>query len=564
MLRYKIVKNRKDLMLKQITIRDYAVVASLDMDLEDGMTVITGETGAGKSIMLDALGLCIGDRADARTVRPGAKRADITASFQIDKLPAVAAWLRERELDLPTQECILRRVAGADGRSKAFINGAPATLVDCAAVGALLVDIHSQHAHQSLLRRASQRALLDATAGATELATQVAETSMQWQTIATELEQKTGQSEADTARFDLLSYQVSELDTLNLGAAELESLEAEQKQLLNADFLLDSAGQAQEHCEQQLEQLVRARQLVSDERHEGSNINNIREMLETAEIQLQEAHSELSRYTDQLDRDPARLQSVSERLEQVYDLARKHRVMPEELTHRHAQLTAELEALNSGPDQLAQLEAALKNAQAAWVKNAKKLTDKRKKAAKQLIGHVSATLNRLAMERCDFQVVLTPRAEGTPDPAGAEQVEFLISTNPGSALGSLAKIASGGELSRISLALQVAAAESATAPTMIFDEVDVGIGGGVAEVVGELLSRLSQRVQVLCVTHLAQVACKGSHHLQVSKTGDASAVFTEVHLLETEERVEEIARMQGGLTITESTRAHAREMLNTQ
>lgn len=549
-------------MLKQITIRDYAVVASLDMDLESGMTVITGETGAGKSIMLDALGLCIGDRADARTVRPGAKRADITAVFQIDELPAVGSWLHERELDLPTQECILRRVAGADGRSKAFINGAPATLVDCAAVGALLVDIHSQHAHQSLLRRASQRALLDATAGATGLAAEVAQASAQWHTLAAELEQKKGQSAADTARFDLLSYQVSELDTLDLGAEELQSLEAQQKQLHNADFLIDSAGQAQEHCEQQLEQLVRTRQLVSDERHEGATMNNIREMLETAEIQLQEAQSELIRYTDQLDRDPGQLQWVTDRLEQVYDLARKHRVMPEELTQRHAQLKVELETLNAGPDQLNQLEEGLEIAQSTWSKSAKKLTAKRKKASKQLMGHVSTTLARLAMERCDFQVVLTQRAEGTPDPAGAEQVEFLISTNPGSAPGSLAKIASGGELSRISLALQVAAAESATAPTMIFDEVDVGIGGGVAEVVGELLKQLSQRVQVLCVTHLAQVACKGLNHLQVSKTGDAAAVFTEVNLLETEARVEEIARMQGGLTITESTRAHAREMLN--
>ncbi len=549
-------------MLKQITIRDYAVVASLDMDLESGMTVITGETGAGKSIMLDALGLCIGDRADARTVRPGAKRADITAVFQIDELPAVGNWLHERELDLPTQECILRRVAGADGRSKAFINGAPATLVDCAAVGALLVDIHSQHAHQSLLRRASQRALLDATAGATGLAAEVAQASAQWHTLATELEQKTGQSAADTARFDLLTYQVSELDTLDLGAEELQSLEAQQKQLHNADFLIDSAGQAQEHCEQQLEQLVRTRQLVSDERHEGATMNNIREMLETAEIQLQEAQSELIRYTDQLDRDPGQLQWVTDRLEQVYDLARKHRVMPEELTQRHAQLKVELETLNAGPDQLNQLEKDLEIAQSTWSKTAKKLTAKRKKAAKQLIGHVSTTLTRLAMERCDFQVGLTQRSEDTPDPAGAEQVEFLISTNPGSPPGSLAKIASGGELSRISLALQVAAAESATAPTMIFDEVDVGIGGGVAEVVGELLNQLSQRVQVLCVTHLAQVACKGLNHLQVSKTGDAAAVFTEVNMLETEARVEEIARMQGGLTITESTRAHAREMLN--
>ncbi len=549
-------------MLKQITIQDYAIVEALDIDLAEGMTVITGETGAGKSIMLDALGLCVGDRADARTVRPGARRADITAIFDVGALPQAQDWLVERALDLSSGECILRRVVGADGRAKAFINGSPATLADCEALGKLLVDIHSQHAHQSLLRRGSQRMLLDAFAGAQKQVAKVTEIAHRWRTLSDTLERLTGKSEADTARLDLLKYQVSELNELSLEADELQQLEQEQKQLLNADFLMDSASEALGICEAQADQLTRLRQLMADERHDGSAVTNIREMLETAEIQFQEGRRELLGYTDSLERDPARLQWVENRLENIYDLARKHRVMPEQLMSHHATLAEELEELEGGEHDLERLQGELQDCHADYEKHAGKLSQQRAKASKQLMAQVSSILTRLAMAHCDFQIVLSKRTDERPDAAGAESIEFLISTNPGSAPGSLAKIASGGELSRISLALQVAAAECATAPTMIFDEVDVGIGGGIAEIVGELLSQLSQRVQVLCVTHLAQVACKGHHHLRVSKSGDKSAIFTHVNPLREEERVEEIARMQGGVTITDSTRAHAREMLS--
>jgi len=549
-------------MLKQVTIQDYAIVEALDIDLAEGMTVITGETGAGKSIMLDALGLCVGDRADARTVRPGARRADITAIFDVGALPQAQDWLVERALDLASGECILRRVVGADGRAKAFINGSPATLADCAALGKLLVDIHSQHAHQSLLRRGSQRMLLDAFAGAQKQVAKVAEIAHRWRTLSDTLERLTGKSEADTARLDLLKYQVSELNDLSLDADELQQLEQEQKQLLNADFLMDSASEALGICEAQADQLTRLRQLMADERHDGSAVTNIREMLETAEIQFQEGRRELLGYTDSLERDPARLQWVENRLENIYDLARKHRVMPEQLLSHHATLAEELEELEGGEHDLERLQGELQDCHADYGKHAGKLSQQRSKASKQLMAQVSSILARLAMAHCDFQIVLSKRTDERPDPTGAESIEFLISTNPGSAPGSLAKIASGGELSRISLALQVAAAECATAPTMIFDEVDVGIGGGIAEIVGELLSQLSQRVQVLCVTHLAQVACKGHHHLQVRKSGDKSAIYTHVNPLSEEERVEEIARMQGGVTITDSTRAHAREMLS--
>jgi len=548
-------------MLKHIVIRDYAIVDALDIELEGGMTVITGETGAGKSIMLDALGLCVGDRADSRTVRPGAKRAEITAVFTLSDIPSASQWLKERELDDDADECILRRTVTADGRSKAFINGVPATLAETGELGELLVDIHSQHAHQSLLRKSHQRDMLDAFAGASELAQALAETAQQCERLTIEFERLANQNEADTARLELLRYQVNELEELGLQSAEIEILEAEQKQLANAGFLLESAGQAAEGCEVQSEEIRRLRGLMADERHNFAAVANIREMLSSAEIHLDEARSELTRYADGIELDPSRLAEVDQRLEAIYDLARKHRVMPERLFEHHLALNAELEGLDGGDERLDQLRAEIKNARAEYSKLASRLTNQRTKAAVEIADKVSSILSKLAMERCSIKIALTPHAPESYHPRGNEDVEFLISTNPGAEPGPLAKIASGGELSRISLALQVAAAENATVPTMIFDEVDVGIGGAVAEVVGDLLHHLSARVQVLCVTHLPQVAAKGDQHLQVSKAGDKNSVSTTLAALDTQSRISEIARMLGGMKITESTLAHAREML---
>ena len=548
-------------MLKHIVIRDYAIVDALDIELEGGMTVITGETGAGKSIMLDALGLCVGDRADSRTVRPGAKRAEITAVFTLSDIPSASQWLKERELDDDADECILRRTVTADGRSKAFINGVPATLAETGELGELLVDIHSQHAHQSLLRKSHQRDMLDAFAGASELAQALAETAQQCERLTIEFERLANQNEADTARLELLRYQVNELEELGLQSAEIAILEAEQKQLANAGFLLESAGQAAEGCEVQSEEIRRLRGLMADERHNFAAVANIREMLSSAEIHLDEARSELTRYADGIELDPSRLAEVDQRLEAIYDLARKHRVMPERLFEHHLALNAELEGLDGGDERLDQLRAEIKNARAEYSKLASRLTNQRTKAAVEIADKVSSILSKLAMERCSIKIALTPHAPESYHPRGNEDVEFLISTNPGAEPGPLAKIASGGELSRISLALQVAAAENATVPTMIFDEVDVGIGGAVAEVVGDLLHHLSARVQVLCVTHLPQVAAKGDQHLQVSKAGDKNSVSTTLAALDTQSRISEIARMLGGMKITESTLAHAREML---
>ena len=557
---YNIAISQDFIMLQHLSIRDYAIVDHLEVDFGAGMTVITGETGAGKSIMLDALGLCLGDRADSRTVRPGANRAEISASFNLDAQPEALAWLVERELDRAEGDCLLRRTVTAEGRSRAFINGVPATLVDCAELGALLVDIHSQHAHQSLLRKSAQADLLDAYAGSTALARDVANSAHHVQALLAERDQLSGQSAELTARRDLLRYQTGELEHLGLTEGEIERLETDQKMLTNAEFLLQSAGHSAEDCERLAEQVSRLAQLFQDPRHDERRTQNIRELLSSAEIQLAEAHSDLQRYSESVELDPARLTEVNHRLEAIHDLARKHRVPPAALTDHLQAMLEELGALEGNDDRLVAIEQDLKNAQSAYQKLASELSAARRKAGKSLRKAVHEVLGQLAMGNCELQIELTATAENVCSPRGLETVEFLVSTNPGSAPGPLNKIASGGELSRLSLALQVAAADNATVPTMVFDEVDVGVGGAVAEVVGDLLRKLSQQVQVMCVTHLPQVAAKGHQHFQVSKAGTKTTAVA-LAVMDTESRVDELARMLGGVKITDSTVAHARELL---
>jgi DNA repair protein RecN (Recombination protein N) len=450
---------------------------------------------------------------------------------------------------------------GADGRSRAFINGSPSTLADCAALGELLVDIHSQHAHQSLLRKSTQRQLLDAFAKAIDLAEQVAEAAHSWRRLSEEYQRLANQGDAERARRDLLSYQVEELDQLALVEGELETLEESQKALSNANFIIESAARVADACEQQGEQLRVMRADIEDPRHAEKAVANARELLTSIDIQLDEARRELTHYADTIELDPGRLREVESRLESIYDLARKHRVMPEQLGQHHADLKEELAALDSGDERLDAMAAEVSALKSQWQTSAKKLTSARRKAAKKLEASAMTALAQLSMERCRLEIRMESLEDAQPHPHGAERISFLISTNPGAAPDALAKVASGGELSRISLALQVAAAEVATAPTMVFDEVDVGIGGGTAEVVGELLRSLSASVQVICVTHLPQVAAKGHQHLQVSKAGDAKKVSTQMASLDPEARVQELARMLGGKTITDSTVSHAREML---
>ena len=546
-------------MLTHLAIQDYAIVDLLEVDLNAGMTCITGETGAGKSIMLDALGLCVGDRADSRAIRPGAAKTDIAASFDVSNNTRAKIWLAERDLET-AGECILRRTITAEGRSRAYINGSPATLADCADLGQLLVDIHSQHAHQSLLRRPTQRSLLDTYAGAEALVVEVSETAQRWRVLEEEYARLAGKTDESDARKALLSYQIAEIESLNPGVNELSELEATHKTLANAAFIIDSANDLAAGCETQRDQLARLVALANDDRLTTGATDNLREMLQSALIQLDEAQAETARFAESIELDPERLKTTEERLSALHDLSRKHRVPADQLPELLTSLQGELDALAGGSDHLEALEQALQDTALAWQTHARALSAKRQQAASQLAQRVMDALGRLAMAKCVFEIALIPFKDEHPDPRGAEDVEFLIATNPGASPGPLNKVASGGELSRISLALQVVAADTATSPTMVFDEVDVGIGGGVAEVVGELLQQLGGSSQVLVVTHQPQVAAKGHQHLLVTKTGEDS-VHTELTALSGEERIEEVGRMLGGARLTESTLAHAREML---
>ncbi len=547
-------------MLAHIQIHDYTIVDELDMELAGGMTVITGETGAGKSIMLDALGLCLGDRADPAAVRAGRDRAEISATFDISNIPAASRWLRDRELDAG-DECILRRVITREGRSRAFINGNACTLQDCAQLGELLIDIHSQHAHQSLLRRDTQRQLLDDYAGQGSAAKTLEQLASDWLRRKRELDELSAARDEQSARAQLLAYQVEELDQLALGDGELEALEAEQKQLSNAEQILNAGQQAMELCDQQESGTRSALGLLQEDSMSGAQIDGVREMLDSAAIQLQEAQAELRGYLDQVELDPGRLAEVDKRLDSIHDIARKHRVQARDLASLHADLREELAGLTGSGERIEELAAELDQLEQDYRAAADKLSKARSKAAAKLKKLVEKQLAELAMEQCQFQVELTSRESGNPHPHGMEDVEFLISTNPGQSPRSLGKIASGGELSRISLAIQVISASVNTVPSMVFDEVDVGIGGAVAEVVGRLLRALSAASQIICVTHLPQVAAQGQQHLQVSKSADREQALASLSRLDDSAKVEEIARMLGGIDITEKTREAAREML---
>lgn len=551
-------------MLTHISISNYTIASELEVEFSSGMTVITGETGAGKSIMLDALGLCLGDRADPKAVRRGCERAEIHATFDIADNARAQQWLKGRDLELQEDaapECLLRRVVTAEGRSRAYINGSVATLNDCAELGALLIDVHGQHAHQSLLRKSAQRTLLDGYAQQGALVRKVETIASDWLRCKRELALLSGGSDERGARAQLLAYQVEELDTLALGEGELAPMEAELAQLSNAETILHQAHQALEHCEQHAEGAASALQLLKDEHHCSQHAVTTRELLDSAAIALTEARSELQHHIDSVELNPERLNLVQQRLDAIYDIARKHRVMPEQLCDRHTQLRDELQALNDGDERITELETDMASLQKAYLNEAAKLSKQRKTAAKKLVKAAQQILGTLAMEQCQLEVALQAHDDETPNPNGAEDIEFLLSTNPGAAKQPLGKVASGGELSRISLAIAVVTASAATVPSMVFDEVDVGIGGAVAEVVGKLLRDMANTAQVLCVTHLPQVAAQGQQHLRVSKSSDKRSAETSLKALQENEKIEEIARMLGGVTITQQTLAHAEEML---
>ncbi len=551
-------------MLTSVSVRNFAIIDQVSLELGAGMTVLTGETGAGKSILVDALGLVLGDRADAAAVRHGAERAEITATFDLADLPEAAAWLGENELDAD-DECVLRRVVGAEGRSRAWINGAPATLQTLRELGEMLVDIHGQHEHQSLGRAAVQRGLLDARLPDADLATAVRDAWQRWRDAREERDRLRGAARDREQRLDLLRYQFRELEAFAPEAGEAARLETEYSQLANSGRLAEGAGGALElvyegesgsaqgavsRAADMLEALLRL-----DPRLEGPQ-----RLLAEAEIQLSEAAAELRSYLGDLEMDPARLDVVQERLEGLKSLAHKHQVDPDELPARRSALEQEIEELEQAEVRLGRADAQVAAAEKSYRQAAGVLSKARSAAAGKFSEQVTALMQQLGMPGGRFLVAVEHDPDGACQPQGLDEIEFRVTANPGQPPAPVARVASGGELSRISLAIQVAAKTARPIPVMVFDEVDSGVGGGVAEIVGRRLAELGARAQVLCVTHLPQVASQAQHHLRVAKLTDGETTRTTLKPLTEAEKVEELARMLGGVEITGTTRAHAREM----
>ncbi|MEM5454347.1 DNA repair protein RecN [Paraburkholderia phytofirmans] len=554
-------------MLRHLSIRDFVIVAALDLEFDSGFTVFSGETGAGKSILIDALALALGARADANVVRTGEGRADITAEFETHA--QVEQWLDEQALGTTGDDghhdgtVMLRRVVDANGRSRAFINGTAATLAQLREVGEMLVDIHGQHAHQLLMRPDAQRELFDTHAGLSDTAATVTRAWRMWREKVQAVEHAQTRDRELQLERERLAWQLTELDKLAPQPGEWEEVNAEHRRLSHSANLIDGVqgalGALSESDEAMITHLSSIVSKVRDLAEIDPALNDVLAALEPAEIQLQEAAYSLSHYAQKLELDPDRLAQVEKRLDALHSAARKFRLQPETLPEEHEARRAQLAALDAAAD-LASLHAAEAKAREDFLTEAKKLSKARAKAGKALGAAVTTGMQELSMKGGNFEVALVPLPEGGAH--GLEQVEFRVAGHAGVPLRPLAKVASGGELARISLALAVIASAASPTPTLIFDEVDTGIGGGVAEVVGRLLHQLGQQRQVLCVTHLPQVAARGDHHFQVAKAGNGKGgTVSSVTSLDKASRVEEVARMLGGLEITPTTRKHAKEML---
>ena len=548
-------------MLRRLVVRDFVIVDRLELEFPDGFGALTGETGAGKSILIDALALALGERADPGVIRAGCDKAEIAATFDVARLPAVAAWLADNDLE-GDDELLLRRVVDSGGRSRAYINGSPATVQQLRAAGEFLVDIHGQHAHQSLLRADAQRALLDGHAGLESAVREVGAAWRAWRDARRALDEAADGAEALERERAQLAWQMDELASLALGDDEWAMLETEHRRLAHAASLIEGARSALDvladgdaDCCSGVER-VAAR--VDSLAEYDPALVEVAGLLQSAQAELAEAVSALRRYADRVDLDPDRLAEVERRIEAVMAVARKHRVRPEALPGLLAQGLARLAEL-AGATDLAALGAKAGRAEAAYREVAARLSAARKAAAIEMSTAVSALMAQLALASGRFDVALLPVPEGGA--AGLEQVEFRVAGLAGDEARPLARVASGGELSRISLAIQVVTSRSAAVPTLIFDEVDVGIGGGVAEIVGRLLADLGSERQVLCVTHLPQVAARAAWQWQVAKAVRDGSALSTICTLDAGQRVDEIARMLGGVEITAITRAHAREML---
>jgi len=551
-------------MLESLYVKDFAIVGEAEIVFGPGMTVVTGETGAGKSLLVDALLLLAGGRADAAMVRHGCERAELSATFDLAGRGDLRDWLVAEDLD-EDGACQLRRVVRSEGSSRAWINGRPVTLTQLKALAAGLIEIHGQHEHQALLDRAQQLALLDAFGAHEAEAAEVARTVRAWRDTGARIaELSRGEDHAE--RVEWLGHQVEELDRHALAPDDLATLEERHRRLANSGQLLQGCATLAERLDGDGEYALL--RLVARAQHEIAQLATlderlapVGELVDAAQIQLSEANDALARYQSALDLDPDSLAEAEAQLGKLHELARKHRVRMPDLKAHADGLRDELETLRGAGASITSLREQQQRQRKAWDAAAKALGTRRAAAAKTLSDAVSSLMAELGMRGGRFEVQLETNGEDDPDPQGAERCEFLVSANPGQPPRALRKVASGGELSRISLAIEVAALGSDTIGTMVFDEVDSGIGGAVAEVVGQKLHALGARAQVLCVTHLPQVAAQGDRHLRVSKSSDGASTETRIDALDGKPRQEEVARMLGGIEITRETLAHAKQML---
>lgn len=553
-------------MLLNINIRDLAVVDCLDLDLYGGMSVLTGETGAGKSILLTAIGLALGDRADSGYIRPNCKRAEITLEFALEDTALAQTWLQENDLG-EDKHCLIRRVISQDGRSKAYINNHPVTLQALHELSGLLVEIHGQHAHLTLLNNEQQRQLLDSFAGNLDDLTQLNATYQRWKEVCQEQEHISQILRDKQEREELLRYQLEELQQLDLENFDYAALSEEHSTQAHLEKIL-TEGQQQLDCLYEHEQgsvsglLGQASRSLQDLSRFSTELLAISEMLSDAHIQIDEAAQQLRRFLDLQEADPQRLQWLDDQLGIVHNLCRKHQCEAEQLPQIATQIAAELETLSHSSERLEELERHSRDLLDQYNTQATHISAIRQNKGLELAAKISEMIKELGMPHGEFLVNITPPVRNTPTPNGLDRIEFLISANPGLPAKPLNKVASGGELSRISLAIQVTTSSDRSTPTMIFDEVDAGIGGGIAEIVGQKMRQLSHGRQVMCVTHLPQVAAQAHHHLFVAKQGDANSMTSSsVSSLDRAQRIREIARMLGGVQMTENTLAHAEEML---
>lgn len=554
-------------MLTHIAIKNFVIVDALHLDFNQGFNVLTGETGAGKSIWVDAVALALGHRADSNVIREGTERCDITLCFDISQIPEAKQWLQHHDLE-QDDECIIRRLIHRTNPSRCTINGSPCTLQMLREFAQTMINIHGQHQHQTLLKRDTQRQRVDEFANNNVLLADIYTLYQQWQLLAKRLDRLQQQANNRDAELNLLQYQLNELQKLNLQTDEWQTLSHQHQQLHNAKHLMSELNQAleltvdneQSSATQLLQQAILHLETICKKEPQ---LKVAKELLTTAAIHLEEAGSELNQYRNALDLSPENLATIEQRLTVIHDLARKHHVNPDALIDVTKSLEQKIDALEKIDIEIDNIKTDQQQLIEQYNKLAKKLTKKRQQAADILNKKITTIIQDLGINGGKFQIELTDNNDRI-SPFGNESVCFMISTNPGQTLQPMAKIVSGGELSRISLALQVITANQENTPTLIFDEVDVGIGGKTAAIVGKLLRQLGEKVQVLCITHLPQVAALGHHHYCVIKSSQSKTTSTQIRLLTASEREAELARMLGGTKITAQTRAHAKEMLITE